>query len=156
MGIMPVKYGKITDYKSQKFDQYKNQDIIVFDEYDSQYPLTMFNDILDGEPNDLPARYGNRVACYTKVFIISNYPLEHQYQKERQSGKEKSYQGFLRRINEIIYMPERDRYIWRKGKPTAEVIAALEKQGARLELLPQAAEQTTMEGIISTGGQNYE
>jgi len=147
LGLMPIKYGKITDYKSYNFDEYKNQDIIVFDEYDSQYPLTMFNDILDGQPRELHARYGNRIACYTKAFIISNYAPTELYKKERADGKEKSFQGFMRRINEIIYMPDRDMYIWQKGEPTPEIIATLEKQGARYKIEPQAVTQTQMKGV---------
>ena len=134
LGYTPLQYGKITDYKSGNFDEYNGQDIIVFDEYHGQYPLTMFNDILDGEPRELPARYANRIACYTKVFIISNYAIDELYRKDRADGKERSFRGFVRRITEIIYMPDRDIYIWQKGKPTAEVIAKLTEQGATYEI----------------------
>ena len=58
--------------------------------------------------------------------------------------KQPSYEGFLRRINEIIYMPERNVYIWQKGRPTDETIATLEKQGAKITLLPQETEQMKM------------
>ncbi|MCL2796976.1 MAG: hypothetical protein FWD58_02855 [Firmicutes bacterium] len=134
LGYTPLQYGKITDYKSGNFDEYNGQDIIVFDEYHGQYPLTMFNDILDGEPRELPARYANRIACYTKVFIISNYAPDELYRKERADGKERSFIGFMRRITEIIYMPDRNIYIWQKGAPSEEVKATLDKQGAKFEI----------------------
>ena len=133
LGYSPLDYGKITDYGSQRFDEYKNQNIILFDEYSGQYPITMINDILDGQPRELPARYANRTACFTKAFIISNYAPDELYRKERVNGKQPSFEGLLRRINEIIYMPERNVYIWQKGQPADEIIAQLTEQGARHE-----------------------
>ena len=141
LGIMPIDYGKITDYASGKFDEYRNQDIIVFDEFNGQYPLTMFNDILDGQPRELPARYANRIACYTRVFIISNYSLDQLYRKERATGKAQSYKGFVRRISEVIYMPKRNVYLWQKGQPTAAVMDTLTKQGAKFEIQEVQDEQ---------------
>ena len=92
------------------------------------------NEYIEGEPLNLPARHTNRVACYTKVFIMSNYPLEEQYQKARADGDEPSYEAFCARIHEIIYMPERNRYIWQRGNPTDEVLATLKEQGATVEI----------------------
>ena len=119
------------------FDEYGHQDVIIFDEFDSQTELTKMNKYLDGRPCSLPCRNYNKVACYTKALVISNYPLEHQYGKARAEGKEPSYKGFVRRFSEIIYMPDMDVYIWRKGRPADEVIARLKEQGATIELLPE-------------------
>ena len=80
----------------------------------------------------------------TKAFVISNYPLEHQYKKDLPE-MQASYEGFLRRIHEIIYMPERNVYIWKKGQPTAETIAKLDEQGARYSI--ESGEQTQMKGV---------
>ena len=125
---------KIADYGSGKFDEYQNQDIILFDEFYGQISLTSMNDILDGQPRYLPARYNNKVACYTKAFVISNYPLEKQYTSERLKGKEPSFEGFIRRMNEVIYMPNRNVYIWQKGEPSEQVKKTLAEQGATVEI----------------------
>ena len=138
---------KIADYGSGKFDEYQTQDIILFDEFDGQILMTKMNDYLDGEPICLPARYQNKQACYTQVFIISNYPLAEQYLKERADGKEPSFKGFTRRIHEIIHIPERNVYIWERGEPSEQVVAELERQGAKITLPPQVAEQTKM-GVV--------
>jgi len=114
LGYKPMEICKVTDYGSGRFDEYDNQDIILFDEFLGQISVTAMNDLLDGQPRYLPARYANKVACYTKAFIISNYPLDKQCEKARAEGKQPSFEGFLRRINEIIYMPERNVYIWQK------------------------------------------
>ena len=138
LGYSPMEVGKITEYPSAitpaKFDDYDNQDIILFDEFYGQFPITAMNDLLNGQPRYLSARYYNRVACYTKVFITSNYSLEQQYRTERANGKEPSFEGFKRRINEIIYMPKRNMHIWEKGKPTKQVIKTLTEQGAKYEI----------------------
>ena len=143
LGYEPMQIGIVGEYNTTgMFDEYDGQDIIVFDEFDSQIDLTKMNKYLDGRPCSLHGRQYNRVACYTKVFIMSNYPLADLYKKARnEQGKEPSYKGFVRRINEIIYMPDFNTYEWQKGRPTDEVIATLETQGAKIKLLPQSAEQ---------------
>ncbi|MCL2570333.1 MAG: hypothetical protein FWE16_03950 [Firmicutes bacterium] len=146
LGYCPSTICKVIDYNGNltNFDEYNAHDIILFDEFLSQIPLTKMNDYLDGQPSSfLKARYGNKVACYTKAFVISNYPLDHQYKNDRPE-KQPSYEGFLRRIHEIIYMPERNHYIWKKGRPTDETIAKLEKQGAKITLLPFEIDQIEM------------
>ena len=148
LGYEPMEIGLVGDYNTTgMFDEYENQDVIVFDEFDSQVEITKMNKYLDGRPCALPARQYNRVACYTKAFIISNYPLEHHYTKARADGKEPSYRGFVERINEIIYMPDRNVYIWQKGQPTAETLAALDEQGARC-VIDSPTEQVKMKEVI--------
>ena len=135
LGYEPMEIGIVGEYNTTgMFDEYESQDIIIFDEFDSQVEITKMNKYLDGRPCPLPARNYNRTACYTKVFIISNYPLSEQYQKARADGDEPSYEGFCNRIREIIYMPARNHYVWQKGKPTDEVIATLKEQGAIIEI----------------------
>lgn len=69
---------RITDYV-HPFDNYKGEDVILFDEYHGQLKLTDMLNYLDGYPLDLPCRYSNKQACYTKVYIVSNISFEAQY-----------------------------------------------------------------------------
>ena len=48
----------------------------------------------------LPARYYDRVACYNKVYITSNIPLEIQY-SDIQISKPETWSAFKRRINYV-------------------------------------------------------
>jgi len=89
------------------------------------------NDMLNGQPYDLPCRFNDKFACFTKVIFTSNYPLNDIYKDERVKGKEPSFKGFCRRINEIIHIPEQNVYIWEKGQPSEQVIAKLTEQGAK-------------------------
>lgn len=93
---------RVTDY-AHPFDNYKGQDVILFDEFRSSLPLTSMLNYLDGYPQELPCRYSNKIACYTKVFIISNISLEEQYPNVQQMEPE-SWKAFCRRIHEVRYM----------------------------------------------------
>lgn len=98
------KYGyanvyRITNYK-HPFDGYKGQDVIFFDEFRSSLPLSDMLKYLDGYPCELPARFSNKQACYTKVYFATNIPLNAQY-PEIQRNEIKSWQAFVRRIGHI-------------------------------------------------------
>ena len=54
---------------------------------------------LDGYPLMLPCRYSNKVACFTKVFLVSNIPLSDQYPNVQVTEPE-TYRAFCRRINQ--------------------------------------------------------
>ena len=103
------KYGylnvyRVTDYK-HPFDTYDGQDVVVFEEYRSQFKIADCLTYLDGYPLLLPCRYFNRQACFTKVFIISNVPLEEQYKKE----DSESVKAFYRRIKTVVEYTETNR-----------------------------------------------
>jgi hypothetical protein len=95
------KYGysnvyRVTDY-FHPFDSYKGQDVVVFDEFRSSLSLPDMLNYLDGYPLELPCRYVNKYACYTKVFIISNIPLPDQYKNDRYENTH----AFYRRIHQV-------------------------------------------------------
>ena len=101
------KYGysqvyRATDY-AHPFDSYKGQDVIVFEEFRSSLAIGDMLNFLDGYPVELPCRYANKVACYTKVYIISNISLEQQYPNVQMDNPE-TWAAFLRRIHHIEHM----------------------------------------------------
>lgn len=83
------------------FDNYNGQNVLVFEEYHSQIPITDMLSYLDRYPLTLPARYNDRTAQYTYVYILSNIPIEDQY-KDIQKDKPEVWKAFLRRIDRII------------------------------------------------------
>ena len=94
---------RITDYGRRdgtRFDAYHGQDVLVFEEFNSQISIETMLNYLDIYPLHLPARYSDRVACYTKVYITSNIPLSEQYKAEQQSRPE-TWRAFLRRIHKV-------------------------------------------------------
>jgi hypothetical protein len=101
------KYGyknvhKVTNYKNP-FDKYEGQECILFDEFLGELPLTSMNCYLDGYPINLPARYADKCASYTHVYIVANIPLQQQYVNEQQF-KPEIFKAFIRRINEVYCM----------------------------------------------------
>lgn len=93
---------RVMDY-AHPFDNYKGQDVILFDEFRSQLSLSSMLGYLDGYPTELPCRYSNKVACFTKVFLVSNIPLEQQYPNAQQN-EPGSWAAFRRRIQAVQHM----------------------------------------------------
>ena len=75
--------------------------MLLLDEYSSNFKIRELLNYLDGYPLALPARYSNRVACYTKVYIISNLCLSRQY-LDVQYSSPATYAALLRRIHKVI------------------------------------------------------
>lgn len=99
------KYGygnfyNVDTYKYGPYDSYSGEDVIVFDEFHSQVEITLFNKLLDGHPVQLPCRFENKWACYSKIYIISNLPLDKQYVGENIEPTIR--EAFLARIHNII------------------------------------------------------
>ena len=59
------------------------------------------NGMFDTYAMTLPARFYDRQASFTKVYIIANIPLSEQY-KEVQETRPEIYKAFVKRINTII------------------------------------------------------
>lgn len=95
---------RITDYGGRngvRFDAYHCQDVLVLEEFHSQIPISAMLNYLDIYPLTLPARYTDRIACYTKVYITSNIPLEEQYW-DIQRYQMETWRAFLRRVQNVI------------------------------------------------------
>lgn len=95
---------RITNYTATRgvlFDNYYNQDVIVFEEFHSQIPIETMLNLTDLYPLFLSARYFDRVAAYNFVYITSNIPLEEQYKQEQIDFPE-TWNAFLRRIHKVV------------------------------------------------------
>lgn len=71
---------RVTDY-DHPFDGYCCESVIVFEEFRSSLPLKDMLNYLDIYPIQLKARYNNKYACYTKVYLCTNWKLEKQYRE---------------------------------------------------------------------------
>lgn len=96
------KVYRVTDY-SHPFDSYKGQDVIVFEEFRSSIKVQDMLLYLDGYPLELPCRYANKVACYTKVYLITNIPLNKQYPNVQEESPE-TWDAFRRRIHHVDHL----------------------------------------------------
>lgn len=90
---------RVTSYR-YPFDNYRGQDVIIFEEFFDSLSIQEMLTLLDGYPLDLPCRYNNKTACYTKVYILSNVDLTDQYRDVQIRSKE-TWNAFLRRIHAV-------------------------------------------------------
>ena len=82
------------------FDNYNGHDVILFDEFRENIPLSLMLMYLDKYPCVLGARYGNRIAAYTKAFVVSNWAFEKQYTHEKTKIPE-DYKAWVARFSYI-------------------------------------------------------
>ena len=95
---------RVTNYGNAggiRFDNYHGQPVLVFEEFHSQISVADMLNYLDRYPLILPARYNDRTACYTQVYITSNVPLKAQY-LNIQYDKPEVWRAFLRRIDTVV------------------------------------------------------
>ena len=105
----PSDIYRVTNYRNGRgisFDGYSGQNILVFEEFHAQIPIEEMLNYLDIYPLFLPARYNDKIACFTKVYITSNLPLNKQY-KGVQWEHHETWLALLRRIHKTIeYKPD--------------------------------------------------
>ena len=95
----------VNNYK-HPFDGYTGESVMLFDEFVGNIRIQDMNNLLDGYPLQLLARYVNKQACYERVFIISNLDLRFQYRHEQHHQPE-VWAAFIRRIHKVIrYFPD--------------------------------------------------
>lgn len=93
---------RVTDYQ-HPFDSYQCQPVILFDEFRSNLRLSDMLNYLDIYPVALPARYAPRVACYSVVYVVSNWSFEQQYpEMQKDPEQESSYEAWVRRFNGCV------------------------------------------------------
>ena len=97
----------VTNYHPANEDEEKIYDNIlrgknlVFEEFHSNVPIGDMLNYLDIYPLKLPARYQDKQALYTKVYITSNVPLDQQY-REVQRNMPEVWNALLRRITKCL------------------------------------------------------
>lgn len=94
---------RLTSYERGCFDNYKGEEVILFDEFREGFKIAEMLNYLDGYPLMLPSRYSNKVACYTKVYIVSNIAFNKQYEWYKQN-QIATWQAFKRRVHHVYEM----------------------------------------------------
>jgi len=122
----PSEICRVTNYKVGTFENYNAHKVLVLDEFTGKLEIEFVNNLLDRLPLELPARYANRTACFTEVYIISNLPLADLY-KDEQSKTPEVYKAFRERIHEIIRFTALGKYAYEKRRGGAAI---------QMELIP--------------------
>lgn len=93
---------RVTDYEHM-FDLYMGQPVLVFEEFRSSVKMQDMLNYLDIYPIALPARYTNKWAMFTTVYIVSNWRFEQQYEDlQKDINQTETYAAFMRRINGVV------------------------------------------------------
>ena len=116
---------RVTNYRNNQvlFDGYDGEEVLVLEEYHSNIPIGELLNYLDCYPLKLLARYNDRPAMYTKVYITSNISLDQQY-IDVQRRMPEVWNAFLRRITKCLefkghgVVVETPVDIYRKGSAT--------------------------------------
>ena len=87
---------RVTNY-THPFDSYRGEPVLMFEEFRGDLPTKDMLKYLDGYPLMLPCRYGDKVACFTSVFLVSNIPIAQQYPNV-QNDEPETWRAFLRRF----------------------------------------------------------
>lgn len=98
------------------FDGYKGEDILLLDEYNTSVAMVDLLKILEGYPLEVSARYADKIAKFTKVFIISNLTLDAQHKTIQQEHPEQ-WEAFKARLTSVSEMVQGGKLIVTKGQP---------------------------------------
>lgn len=104
----------VKQYEKNYFDEFRNQKVVIFDEFRSQIDFSIFLNLADAYPLDLSCRYNNKFGNYNTVFISSNWSPIEQYSFQR-SNDYKSWQGFEKRLHFILRFESREKIILEKA-----------------------------------------
>ena len=99
----------ISDYE-RPFDDYASQEVIILEEFQSSLPFLTLNHYLQKYPIKVGNYQNKKTACYTKVYIVSNIPVQKQFENEQINIDAYSHL-FLDKINSITYCKDADNEI---------------------------------------------
>lgn len=99
----------VHDY-SHPWDAYQGEPCLVLEEYHSQFAASQLLTLLDVYALRLPARYRDRWARWTEVWVVSNARLEGQY-RHLQDAEPATWNAILRRFMTVEQMcPDHTRH----------------------------------------------
>ncbi len=94
---------QITNLKyDMKFDDYRNNSVLLFDEFYSQLSIQQMLNLLDNKITKLPCRYENKFNISNTIILISNNRFEQQYVDDQTDNPE-TYTAFCRRFTGGIW-----------------------------------------------------
>lgn len=101
--IREENYFYVDTFDNSAFTGYAGEDILVIDEFkgNGQFTIQFMNRLLDFAPVKLRGLNYIGQACFTKVYIISNFHYKELYKQEQEENISQ-YNGFVRRLSKVI------------------------------------------------------
>lgn len=81
------------------FDGYDDQEVVLFDDYTGDLPLSQFLKLLDRYPMQVPVKGGFRNWCPKRIYITSNLSPEEWYPK----AKKEQHRAIARRLKDVCH-----------------------------------------------------
>ena len=103
--IREKSYFYVDTFDNSAFTGYAGEDILVIDEFKGigQFSIQFMNRLLDFTPIKLRGLNYLGQACFTKVYIISNFHYRELYKQEQEENVSQ-YNGFVRRLSKVIHL----------------------------------------------------
>lgn len=92
---------RVDTFDNSAFTGYSGEDILLIDEFKGQFNIQFMNRLLDCFPIKLRGLGSLIQACFTKVYIISNFSYRELYKSEQEENSGQ-YAGFVRRLHKIV------------------------------------------------------
>ena len=114
----------VTDY-AHPFDRYEGERCLLLDEYTGQLSMPSILKILDKWPMQLPARYTNRWAAFSRIWVVSNLPPNDLYSYAPESQR----RAFFRRFAHFYKMGD-DHKIIEESNPLQPAVSEFDRLNA--------------------------
>lgn len=88
---------RVTGYGSGAFDGYSGHPVLALDEFRGQIPVSLLLTLCDPYPVKLPARYEDKQAAFSTLYLLSNVPPWEWYPGEPEEVKK----ALARRFSEV-------------------------------------------------------
>lgn len=111
----------VSDY-GHAFDRYEGEKCLLLDEYTGQFSMPSILKILDVWPVQLSARYSNKWAAYTRVWVVSNLPASDLYTFSPESQR----RAFFRRFAHFYRMDSGQNLV-EEQNPLEPVVSEFDK-----------------------------
>lgn len=166
--INGADYFSVDTFDNSAFTGYQNEDILLIDEFssDKQFTIQFMNKLLDVFPLKLRGLNYVGQACFTKIYLLSNFHYKELYKAEQEENKGQ-YGGFVRRLNRIIRIdkdhsshveretiwediPESERRPYGRHKRAKQVIE-YDQLGHSKIIFEKGIIQTTLEEVALEG-----
>lgn len=101
------------------FDGYNGEHTLLLDEFTGSVPLAEMNSLMHGFRTIIRTKGSSAVAAWTKVYILSNVPIEQLYRAE-QATQFPVWEAFLRRVTfqlEITHANRNEMFALLLGSP---------------------------------------
>ncbi len=130
---------RIDSYGDYWFTGYMGQQTILLDEFTGQVKIPKMNKLIDPFPQRMNIKGGTVIACFSKIYIVSNYSLKDLYLGDQKENKV-LYKAFCRRVNKILHFYDFGQYVVERDTIWEDVPVSEQKKDGQTKRPKQVIE----------------